>query len=215
MVRHSRRFPWNFLPRSLEVLTEGNEGASNRADLMQTDEKLLEQALAGHESSFARLYRSRQSAVYRFALHMCGEAAVAEDVTQEVFLVLIENGRRYDPSRGTLLSFLYGIARNLVLRRIEKDRLAEPEAVVEEFATEEDVLGDLTRRETIEAVRRAVLSLPAVYREAVVLCDLESASYEEAAAALDCAVGTVRSRLSRGRAMLEQKLFAVAARSVS
>ncbi|MGA2713207.1 MAG: RNA polymerase sigma factor [Bryobacteraceae bacterium] len=180
---------------------------------MESDEKLLEQALRGHEGSFTRLFRSRQSAVYRFALHMSGDMAVAEDVTQEVFLALIENGERYDPSRGTLLSFLYGIARNLVLRRIEKKRPEEPAA--DEFPADEDLLDDLTRRETIERVRRAVLSLPPAYREAVVLCDLESASYEEAAAALECPVGTVRSRLSRGRAMLGQKLGAVAARSVS
>ncbi len=182
---------------------------------MESDEKLLEQALRGHEGSFTRLFRGRQSAVYRFALHMSGDTAVAEDVTQEVFLALIETGERYDPSRGTLLSFLYGIARNLVLRRIEKQRPEETEAAVDEFAAEEDLLDDLTRRETIEHVRRAVLSLPPIYREAVVLCDLESASYEEAAAALECPVGTVRSRLSRGRAMLGQKLGAVASRSTS
>jgi len=182
---------------------------------MESDEKLLERALRGHEGSFTRLFRSRQSAIYRFALHMSGDTAVAEDVTQEVFLALIENGERYDPSRGTLLSFLYGIARNLVLRRIEKKRPEESGTAADDFAADEDLLDDLTRRETIEHVRRAVLSLPPVYREAVVLCDLESASYEEAAAALECPVGTVRSRLSRGRAMLGQKLGAVAARSLS
>ena len=78
--------------------------------------------------------------------------------------------------------------------------------VAEDFAGEEDVLGDLTRRETIEQVRRAVLSLPAVYREALVLCDLQDLSYDDAAQALDCPVGTVRSRLNRGRGMLAQKL---------
>lgn len=181
---------------------------------MESDEKLLEQALRGHACSFTRLFRSRQSAIYRFALHMSGDTAVAEDVTQEVFLALIENGERFDPSRGSLLSFLYGIARNLVLRRLEKKRPEDLEAA-DDFAADEDLLDDLTRRETIEQVRRAVLSLPPIYREAVVLCDLESASYEEAAAALACPVGTVRSRLSRGRAILGQKLGAIAIRSVS
>jgi RNA polymerase sigma-70 factor, ECF subfamily len=182
---------------------------------MDSDAKLLQRALGGHEASFTGLFCARQSAVYRFALHMSGDAAVAEDVVQETFLALIENGGRYDPSRGTVLSFLYGIARNLVLRRIEKTRREEPEAAPEDYAAEEDVLGDLTRRETIEQVRAAVLSLPAPYREVIALCDLENASYEEAAAALDCPVGTVRSRLSRGRAMLGQKLTAAAARSMS
>jgi len=181
--------------------------------MSESDEKLLGRMLDGDEEAFTVLYRRRQGPVYRFALHMTGSAGIAEDVTQEVFLALIENGRRFDGSRGPLLSFLYGIARNRVLRRIEKERPVEP--VGEEFAGGEDLLDDLTRRETVEQVRRAVLSLPEAYREAVVLCDLENASYEDAAAALECPVGTVRSRLSRGRAMLAQKLAAHMVRSVS
>ena len=179
---------------------------------MLSDEELLGAARGGDEAAFTALFRRRQGAVYRFALHMSGDAAVSEDVTQEVFLTLIEGGGRFDPLRGSLLSFLYGVARNLVLRRIEKKL---PEELAEEPVADEDVLDDLTRRETIEAVRNAVLSLPTQYREAVVLCDLENASYEDAAAALDCPVGTVRSRLSRGRAMLAQKLAAKAVRSMS
>jgi RNA polymerase sigma-70 factor, ECF subfamily len=182
---------------------------------MVTDERLLEAARGGDEAAFTALFRRRQGAVYRFALHMSGEAAVSEDVTQEVFLTLLEGGGRFDPSRGTLLSFLYGIARNLVLRRLEKKRPEDTDARAEELAADEDILDDLTRRETIDAVRCAVLSLPMAYREAVVLCDLENASYEDAAAALACPVGTVRSRLSRGRAMLGQKLAAKAVRSLS
>jgi hypothetical protein len=64
------------------------------------------------------------------------------------------------------------------------------------------------RVERVEAVRRAVLSLPLRYREAVVLCDLQELSYADAAGALGCAVGTVRSRLHRGRALLASKLRA-------
>ena len=178
---------------------------------MKSDEDLLGAARGGDEAAFTALYRRRQGAVYRFALHMSGHVAISEDVTQEVFLALLEGGGRFDPSRGSLLSFLFGIARNLVLRRVEKKPIED----ADEVATDEDVLDDLTRRETIEAVRSAVLSLPTQYREAVVLCDLENASYEDAAAALACPVGTVRSRLSRGRAMLAQKLAAKSVRSMS
>ena len=71
-----------------------------------------------------------------------------------------------------------------------------------------DALGDLTRAESIEALREAVLTLPVRYREAVVLCDLQEMSYADAASALGCAVGTVRSRLHRGRALLAVKLTA-------
>jgi RNA polymerase sigma-70 factor (ECF subfamily) len=183
-----------------------------------SDHDLLVRMLGGDEPAFTALYRRRQGAVYRFALQMTGSVVIAEDVTQEVFMELIEHGRRFDPSRGAVRSFLYGIARNLVLRRIDKDRSAGPksggecrlesgpEPAMEDFPGVEDVLGDLTRRETIDQVRRAVSSLPPVYREAVVLCDLQDLSYGEAAQILDCPVGTVRSRLNRGRAMLAQKL---------
>jgi len=169
-----------------------------------SDHDLLKRMLEGEEDAFTALYRRRQAAVYRFALQMTGSVVIAEDVTQEVFMELIEHGRRFDPARGALASFLYGVARNLVLRRIEKDRGQQSE--LPDLASDDDVVGDLTRRETVERVRRAVLSLPAVYREAVVLCDLQDLSYEDAAEALDCPVGTVRSRLNRGRAMLAQKL---------
>ena len=168
---------------------------------MQTsDQELLLKMLSGDEDAFTTLYRRRQGPVYRFALQMTGNVVVAEDVTQEVFMALLTKTAKYDVARGSLASFLYGVARNLVLRRIEKT------AEIEDYAGPEDLLDDLTRRETVEHVRRAVLSLPAVYREAVVLCDLQDTSYEEAALVLDCPIGTVRSRLNRGRSMLAQKL---------
>ncbi len=153
--------------------------------------------------------------MYRFALHMSGDAAVSEDVTQEVFMALLESGGRFDPARGTLLSFPVWHRTQSAAPAPRKKRPEDSDALAEELAADDDVLDDLTRRETIEAVRSAVLSLPAPYREAVVLCDLENASYEDAAAALECPVGTVRSRLSRGRAMLGQKLAVKTVRSMS
>lgn len=168
--------------------------------MQYTDHELLVMMLSGDEEAFTALYRRRQGPVYRFALQMTGNVVIAEDVTQEVFMALISKTAKYDAGRGSLASFLYGVARNLVLRRIEKT------AEIEDYAGPEDILDDLTRRETIENVRRAVLSLPPVYREAVVLCDLQDTSYEEAAEVLDCPIGTVRSRLNRGRSMLAQKL---------
>jgi RNA polymerase sigma-70 factor (ECF subfamily) len=171
--------------------------------------------LAGDEDAFVALYRRRQGGVYRFALQMSGSAAVAEDVTQEVFMVLMREGQNFDSSRGSLAAYLYGVTRNLVLRVFDRERalvrLSDEEGEGEaaphrSLVAHDDPLGDLTRGETIERVRQAVLALPAHYREAVVLCDLHEMSYAEAADALSCAVGTVRSRLHRARAMLVEKL---------
>src|SRR5438093_12758546 len=89
---------------------------------LETDDELLDRIRSGDEPAFVSLYRRRQGAIYRFALHMCGSAAVAEDVTQEVFLALIREGCGYDPSRGTLPGYLFGIARKLVLRYLERGR---------------------------------------------------------------------------------------------
>ena len=163
-----------------------------------TDIELLALMMAGDEEAFVTLYRRRQGAVYRFALQMSGSAATAEEVTQEVFMTLIREPRQFDPGRGSLAAYLYGIGRKHVLRRLEKDR---PYLLIEDedLASQEDTLGDLTRREGIDSVRRAVLSLPATYREAVVLCDLHEMSYEQAAGVLGCAIGTGRGYIAGGR----------------
>lgn len=176
--------------------------------LLPPDDELLRQAADGDVEAFTSLYRRRQGAVYRFALRMSGSHSIAEDVTQEVFLALINNPRKYDPRRGPLEAWLIGIARKHVLRALEKTRA---EAPVEETASAHDPAADLARSDTIDAVRAAVLSLPVHYREVVVLCDLNEMSYAETAAVLGAAEGTVRSRLHRARAMLLEKLSASSA----
>jgi RNA polymerase sigma-70 factor (ECF subfamily) len=136
---------------------------------------------------------------------MTGMPAVADDVTQEVFLAVIRDAGRYERGR-SVAAWLCGIARNHALRRLQKDRTVVPldddAAELGPPAPDTDPLADLTRAEGIDALRRAVLGLPVQYREAVVLCDLQEMSYADAAAALGCAMGTVRSRLHRGRRLL-------------
>jgi RNA polymerase sigma-70 factor (ECF subfamily) len=191
-----------------ESLTSNLTAAHKMPGVAQnTDPELLAHAVAGRQDDFAELYRRRQGSIYRFVLQMSGSAAMAEDVTQETFLAVLAQEARYDQERGSVAAFLYGIARNMLLRRLERDRRYLPENPEwDEPAFDGDLLLDLTRAESIERVRRAVLTLPAVYREVVVLCDLQEASYEDAAAALECPVGTVRSRLNRARGMLARKL---------
>jgi RNA polymerase sigma-70 factor (ECF subfamily) len=178
----------------------------------ETDDDLLLLMRSGDEQAFVALYRRRQAGLYRFALHMSGSATAAEDITQEVFLALIRDECGYDPDRGTLSGYLFGIARKLVLRHLERGRLdialetEGEDAGWPEFAVHDDPLADLTRREGIESLRRAVHALPRRYREVVVLCDLEEVDYADAAYILGCPIGTVRSRLHRARALLLEKL---------
>jgi RNA polymerase sigma-70 factor (ECF subfamily) len=183
----------------------------------RSDEELFRLAAAGDEAAFEALYDRRQGGVYRFALRMSGSPAVAEDVTQDVFVDLMRDAAKFDPARGSLAAYLYGMARHRVLRRIARDRAFVPieggedaDAAEELDASAPDPLAEIMRARTIEAVRAAVLALPVHYREVVVLCNLQEMNYAEAAEALGLAVGTVRSRLHRARELLVARLRAVA-----
>jgi len=188
-----------------------------RASPEQSDEELLRLTVAGDADAFAALYHRRQAGIYRFALQMCGSEGIAEDVTQEVFMTLVRDSQMFDPSRGALASYLYGVARNQVLRRLEKERHfvamtdetdedGGAQTVSTHLVAAHDPLAELARSELIETVRQAVSALPVHYREVVVLCELHEMSYAEAATVLGCAVGTVRSRLHRARALLVERL---------
>jgi RNA polymerase sigma-70 factor, ECF subfamily len=174
------------------------------------DFDLLQRLRAGDEAAFALLYQRWQGRLFRFAMRMCGSQALAEDVTHEVFMALMNGGNGFDPTLGPLAPYLYGIARNQVRRGLERERAhaAEPEAPEPRAPAGDDPQSALAAKEDVRALRRALLTLPEHYREAVALCDLEQLSYEEAAEALGCAVGTIRSRLHRGREILGERLRA-------
>jgi RNA polymerase sigma-70 factor, ECF subfamily len=181
------------------------------------DDELLRRVATGDAEAMAVLFRRRQGNVYRFALHLTGSPAIADDVTQDVFIAVIRDASRFEPGRAAVTAWLCGIARNYVRRRLTLDRamssLDDEEAGDVPAAVATDPLQDLTTAERIDALKRAVLSLPLRYREAVVLCDLQEMSYVDAAQTLGCPVGTVRSRLSRGRSLLTEKMLTEQRRS--
>src|ERR671929_974020 len=118
----------------------------------ESDAELLRLMLAGDEAAFTALYGRRQGGVYRFALRMSGSEALAEDVVQETFMVLMREGRSFNPARGSLAAYLYGIARNHVLRAFERERSLVPlgdeaddagDAQHENLVAHFDPLGDL------------------------------------------------------------------------
>jgi RNA polymerase sigma-70 factor (ECF subfamily) len=176
------------------------------------EHELLRQLARGNETAFSALYTRYHGPLYRFAWHMSGNSATAEEVTQEVFMLLIGKPKGYDAAKGTFGGYLFGIARNLTRRAVQQTRLDLPmedewlENGDSALASDLDVLADLSNSELLEYLRKAVLALPEQYREVVALCDLEELSYADAAVLLDCAPGTVASRLHRARAMLKAKL---------
>lgn len=179
-----------------------------------SDDDLLQLIAAGEEAAFLQFYRRHQSAVFRFALQMSGKTEVAEEVTQDVFMVVMRAPKQFDATRGSAASYLYGIARNLVLRCLDREKpyltvLDDPDSGYSgQLASVDDIAAEMARAQRIDTLRRAVLALPPAYREVVVLCDLHELDYAQAAGVLDCAIGTIRSRLHRARALLAEKMRA-------
>ena len=170
--------------------------------MTDSDEQLMAAVAGGDREAFGALYRRRRPDVYRFALHMTGAPAAAEDVAQDVFLAVIQEAARYSPSRAAVLPWLLGIARNMARRRLAERKYEPLPDGTAEPAVRADPMDGITRMRQTAALRQALGALPEVYREAVVLCDLQELSYQDAAHVADCAIGTVRSRLHRGRQLL-------------
>jgi RNA polymerase sigma-70 factor (ECF subfamily) len=175
----------------------------------QVDEPtLLARASDGDEAAFSELYARYQRQIFHYAARMCGVAA-GDDVVQETFLAVLRQGGRFDPAKGTVGAYLYGIARHHVIKRLERQgvTLSEPvEMAADAVAPQDTPLETMARERTIDVVRQAVQSLPPAYREVVALCDLEEMDYAAVAQVIQCPIGTVRSRLHRARGLLLRKL---------
>jgi RNA polymerase sigma-70 factor, ECF subfamily len=175
-----------------------------------TDEALAARARNGCSSSFSTIYQRHQGKVYRFALQMSANSTVAEEVTQEVFLSFLSDAQNFDASKGSLLPYLMGVARNQTYRLLRRERPflsfdSEGDDPGPELPAPGNVLSEMTQRESLDALHKAIGSLPPAYREVLILCDLEELNYAQAAQALECAIGTVRSRLHRARSLLMTK----------
>ena len=147
--------------------------------------------------------------VYRLAYRLTGDVHEAEDLTQDVFVRVFRSLDGFVP--GTFEGWLHRITTNLFLDRARRKQRLRFDALTDDFAallhsgtpTPEQIV----LRDRFEAdVQRALDSLPPQFRAAVVLCDIEGLSYEEVAETLGVKLGTVRSRIHRGRAMLRESL---------
>jgi RNA polymerase sigma-70 factor (ECF subfamily) len=154
------------------------------------------------DADFQAAFEQHKHAVYRFAWRMCGSPSAAEDVTQDVFVELLRHPDRFDKGRGSLRPFLLAVARNLALKRWRKEHRLEP--LDDESLTAEPI--DLGRGEIGDIVGRAVRALAPLQREAIILAEYEGLTLAEVARTVDADVGTVKSRLHRGRENLRRML---------
>jgi RNA polymerase sigma-70 factor (ECF subfamily) len=174
--------------------------------------ELLLRAGRGDEAAFLLLYERHRTPVFRFACRMLGSEAQAEDVTQECFLSVLKRPDAFRAERASLRTYLCAIARHLALKLLRKrgqETLMDdpPEVAVGAAGGDgADPLRRVVEAEAAEAVRAAVLALPPLQREAVVLFEYQDMSLADVAAVCETDVGTVKSRLHRARERLRRTL---------
>ena len=159
--------------------------------------------------SWEEVVGEHSARVYRLAYRLTGNRYDAEDLTQEVFVRVFRSLNSYTP--GTFEGWLHRITTNLFLDQVRrKQRIrfdALPEDAGDRLAGHADLGPRAWEHNNLDHdVQRALDTLPPEFRAAVVLCDIEGLSYEEIAATLGIKLGTVRSRIHRGRAQLRQAL---------
>ena len=174
------------------------------------DLALLAEMRSGNAGALEQLYRQHQGPLYRFALLRCGSSDTAADIVQEIFLALLNDTLKFDPSRGVLQGFLFGVARNLLLKQHEaRHRYVSSSNVFDVDEIDDDVadeavgpLENLLVNEAAESVRNALQKISPHYRDVLILYEMHDLSYLEIAQICGIDLGTVRSRLSRARAKL-------------
>jgi RNA polymerase sigma-70 factor (ECF subfamily) len=171
---------------------------------------LLRRAGRGDEAAFLLLYERHRASVFRFAYRLLGSVPSAEDVTQECFLSLVRRPDGFQENRASLRTYLCAAARNLAYKHLRKqgveigvDELPEAQ---DRWPEEPDALRQILDGEVAERVRQAVVALPPLQREAIVLFEYEEMSLAEAAAVCGTDVGTIKARLHRARERLRREL---------
>lgn len=163
---------------------------------------------AGDRQALDLIYRAEAREVYRFALAMCGNAAWAADAVQDAFVQVAEKPQGYDREQGPLRAYLCGIARYRLLARWRES--AGVDALDDDFEMphlhSHPPDADLSRSQDTQALWHAIARLPWVFREAVVLVDIQERTYTEAAQIAGVEINTLRTRLHRARKRLAEAL---------
>ncbi len=176
----------------------------------EIEQHLIERSRNGDAEAFGEIYVRLKDGLYGFAFRMTNRTSVAEEITQEVFMFLIENPEKYDEKKGSLFSFLCGVARNKIFNRLKKSGLR---LEVNNFETENiacsngnSPIGKLIDKEISEKIEECVAKLSPLQKEVLLLRELSGFSYDEIAEITNTNVGVVKGRLHRARRALAKEL---------
>lgn len=180
----------------------------------ERDEDLIEvrRVADGDAEAFSRLYDRYRNRVFGYAYRMLGSQSIAEDVTHEAFLALIENPERFRPELGSMKTFLCAVAHNCILNHFRKrgtaieDFFEDDELQSVKDESEPDPLSALLDRELGAKIKESIALLPALQREVIVLREFQDLSYEEISIVVGAETGVVKARLYRARQTLGKRL---------
>ncbi len=175
--------------------------------------ELIERAFEGDAAAFGKIYFLFRDPIYGFAFRMLGEKSAAEDITQETFIFLIENSKKYQKERGSLLSFLCGVARNRILHHLRKNgnSLEVSREEIVDYAEPKnepgrDPLEILLERELEIKVAEGITELPPLQREVIILREMHELSYDDIAKITGDDINAVKVRLYRARRNLARRI---------
>lgn len=184
------------------------------------DQALVARAQAGNQQALATLYVRYRRKILNYAYRFVGDREMAEELTQETFVKVVEHLPRYRPT-GSVAGWIYRIAHTTALHTLRDRRTHRAVSLDEPVALEDGAAVDRAEaipnqgpkpdeeaaaKERERAVQRQLERLPTPYLQAVILCDLEGYSYRQASEMLRCPINTVASRVARGRALLATRL---------
>lgn len=184
---------------------------------MATDGELIRRCREKDLSALGELFHRYQEKIYNLAYRMMGSREEAEDLVQDVFVKVYESADQYQ-EKASFFTWLYRLAVNLSIDRLRKRKreglepLENPDSeedisLIDRLPAEDPSPEELAiAREQKERIQRVLEEVDSRYRTIIILRDLEALSYSEIATILGCSIGTVRSRLHRGRRLLKVKL---------
>lgn len=172
------------------------------------EHQLIDKALNGDVTAFSQIYLTLRGSIYGFAYRMLRETSQAEDITQEVFMFLLNNPHRFEAEKGELLPFLCGIARNKIIQHLRKhstkfEFYEDDLSKFDEFENlENNPLEVLLKEELAEKIEQFIAELPPLQREVLILREIEGLPYSEIAEITETNLNQVKIRLHRARKSL-------------
>jgi len=205
---------------TVAVVPAGRAGRVEAKPLEQDWPQIVRRCMDGDSGAWAEMVRTHHQRVYGLCYRFTGNGADAEDLTQDVFLKIYSNLGSFDAARGSLAVWIATMTRNLLVDNFRRTRNQRATGSLDEGWEQTEVMRPVdlltaagpspheaaARKELARIVQDALVLVSAELREAVILRDLQDLDYKEIAQILSIPEGTVKSRISRGRAELARLL---------